>query len=227
MTLIKILISTVLGIFICLVMETRATAAFIPIPQPNAAYLASTTLIPITAPDLTVINSLSDATLTASFSTGLQARTVPTTWATWSSPPNSETPTPRVLKTPGLGSTLLTLTFSKPLSIFGLEAEPDPDVNNPIFNMTATFYNGATLLGTISMPVGGNAGARLFAAQVTSPTGPITSMDITAGTTDFAIAQLRYQLAPASTSVPEPGTWMGLATGLVALLGYRRLRHSS
>ena len=215
-----------IGMLACLVASIPASAAFVQIPQPNAGYTSSTTLIPITNPpypDLTILNSIADPNLTINFSTGLEARTVPPTWATWNVPPAVETSTPRVLKTPGLGNTLLTLSFSKPLTIFGLEAEPDPNLNSPTFLVTENFFNGATNVGSISMNVNGNGGALLFAGQATAPTSPFTSVNITAGATDFAIAQLRYQLAPAPPlGTPEPATWMAMAGGLFALAGFRK-----
>src|SRR5262245_62506102 len=74
-----------------------ARADFIPIAQPNAAYLGSTTVLPITDPDFLTVFSLTNGTTTASFDIPMVALTVPTTWASWGSPPNTESSTPRVL----------------------------------------------------------------------------------------------------------------------------------
>jgi hypothetical protein len=213
----------VVGILFCLAAAGPVTAGIITIAQPTAGYTGSTTLLTVTAPDNTVVNSLSDPNLMVTFSTGLTALTVPATYSAWNNPPTTETSTPRVLLTPILGATLLTLTFSQPLMTFGLEADPDPLVGT--FPMTATFFSGATSLGTINLSlsnnVGANPGAALFAATTTS--GPITSMTITATGTDFAIADLRYLLSPPTTSTPEPSTWMVAAIGLAAF-GFRKIR---
>lgn len=189
------------------------SAAFIVIPQPNAGYTSSTTLIPVTAVELSNVNSINDANLTVSFSDPLQVATVPTNWFSWGSAPAVENSAPRVLITPGTGATVLTLTFSQALSVFGLEAMPDAF---GVTSMTETFFNGATNLGTISLNPDGSVSALLFAA---SSSTPITSVQITAANTDFAIADIRYAVA-----APEPNTWIGLGTGLAFIAAYARKR---
>jgi hypothetical protein len=102
-----------------------AKAGFMQIPIPDAAYTSSTTLIPITGPDFDTTLTLSDANLTVTFSTLMEKFTVPTTWGAWNSPPAVESSTPRVLSPFDFTITTVTLLFSQPLSVFGLEAEPD------------------------------------------------------------------------------------------------------
>src|SRR5947209_6623131 len=92
-----------------------ATAAFITIPQPNAAYTSSTTLIPITGDDFSVTNTLLDANLTVTFSTPMEKFSVPTTWTNWGSSPAVEGSTPNVLSPEDFTFTSVTLTFSHPL----------------------------------------------------------------------------------------------------------------
>src|SRR5262249_34230761 len=75
----------------------RARADFIPIPQPNAAYVAGTRLLPITDPDGSVVASLSNGPVTITPDIPLVALTVPGTWTTWGAVPNTEGATPRVL----------------------------------------------------------------------------------------------------------------------------------
>jgi len=163
----------------------RAVAAS-PIENPDAAYLAATTKIDIDQfADGTTLDSISDGTLTVSFSDTVAKLSVPDTWATWSSPPFSEDPTPSVLSTPG---NTLTLDLSRPVSIFGFELEPSPFGE---FDFTADFYRGDTLVESITRVVNGDGGARLFARE----NGAIDRVLITAES-DFAIAQVRYQLAP-------------------------------
>ncbi len=181
-------------------------AAIIQFTSPDSTYLGSTTLLPITVPDYTTVTVLSDGRLTINISGSQYAGTIGSTWATWSLPPESETSTPRTLQT----AYSVDFVFSTPLLIFGFEAEPNPF--GP-YDLTATFYNGADVVGTITRTVDGNAGARLFAAQTADLM--FTSVNATSSV-DFAQAQFRYAAA-----VPEPGTWLLLAGG-VGLLMWRR-----
>jgi len=196
------------------------------IPQPNAAYTSSTTLLPITGADGGTLSALSDSNLTVNFSALLEKFTVPDTWTAWGSPPVVETSTPRVLSPTGPGYqtvTTVTLTFSQPLTIFGMEAEPDAFSQGSL-PVTLFFYNGGTELGFITDSLDGSF-AELFAA---SSDTPITSVLLAIGGnaalpegTDFGIAQLRYALAPGA--VPEPATWLMGFAGL-AFLAARRFR---
>ena len=199
--------------------STSANAAFVVIPNPDAGYQASTTKIPLTPPDGTTVTFINDANLTISFDAMRDVHTVPNGgWATWSSPPFSEDPFPRVLTAFQYDptATTLTLTFSQPLTTFGAEAEPDPFDTH---NITAVFYNGAMVVGTISLDLVGDSGARLFAAQGTGGdqfTSVVFTSDI-----DFALAQFRYVL------VPEPSTWAMMSLGAIMLIGlvhFRRLK---
>lgn len=167
-----------------------ATAQFTPIAQPDAPYLAATTLFPVTDPDFSAVGSLSNGTVTSSFDVDLAALTVPTTWGSWDSPPDTESATPRVLWSNGFTS--VALTFSLPLSLFGFEAQPN---TLALISMTATFFNGMAQVGQIMQNVDGNGGARLFAATSTTPFDSV----VLSSTGDFAIAQLR-----AGTPVDTP-----------------------
>jgi hypothetical protein len=184
--------------------------AFTPIAQPDAAYIANTNLLAITDPDFTVMNSLSDGAFTTNFSIPMQARTVPASWATWGSPPFTETSTPRLLYSSGPSS--VTFTFSAPVSIFGFEAQPNAFA---VHTMTANFYNGATLVGSIVQGVDGTAGARLFAASTSSM---FTSVEFFSQG-DFGVANLRYNV------VPGPFAALPMLLGMAGAAIRMRRRH--
>ena len=186
---------------------STARADFIAISQPTAAYTSSTTNIPITDPDNTNITSLSDGTMTLSFSSQVQTRTVPNSWSTWGSPPFTESNTPRLLTT-CIGSACgnsLTITLSQPASIFGFEIEPAAFGFHVI---GYAFYSGSSLVAGGAVNLNGNAGARLIAGQTS--TTPFTKVVITANSDSngFAIAQLRYRPLEGTQPVPEPGTML-------------------
>jgi hypothetical protein len=233
-------------VVLCLVAAPRARAAIIPITNPTPAYQAQTTLIPITAPDFTVVSSVTGGGLTVSFSQMMQARTVtpgdPSNWDTWSVPPNSENATPRILFTGPAGmnqtQTSVTLSFSHPVSTFGVEMQPN---NFDIYSLTADFYNGVTLLGSITRLVDGlgegdpnnpnpGGGARLFAATIFPGGLPFTSVVLhanegqvgpfgTPGPNGFAIAEIRFSESP--LPIPEPGSLAVLGVLLAGVIGRR------
>lgn len=173
-----------------------ARAQFTPIAQPNASYLADTTLLPVSDPDFSAVSSLTDGTLTVSFDVAMVVLSVPSTWGSWGSPPDTEGTTPRVLWTNGFTS--LTLTLSAPLTLFGFEAQPNTAVVSPI---TASFFSGLSPVGQIMQNVDGNAGARLFAATSTGSFDRV----VLSSTDDFAIAQVRSgSPAPTYTTTATP-----------------------
>lgn len=165
---------------------TSAFAQLTTISSPTSSYTGATTLFTIAVPDGTAVPSLTAGgeTVTFTASPTLTAHTVPNGgWATWNSPPLTESATPRVLT--NYSSTTVTLTFSAPIGVFGCEVEPDPFSAHTI---TATYMNGISTIGSVSRSVNGSAGALLAAA---SSAQPITSVVITSDV-DFAMAQLRF-----------------------------------
>lgn len=181
---------------------TSAFAQFTQISSPDAPYTSSTTLIPITAANgMAGVTSVTAGSQTITLSTGLSAAQVGVVgWATWNSPPNAETATPKVLaRYTTLAS--LTLTLSTPATTFGFELEPN---TFGVFPISVAFMSGATTLGTVTRSPNGASGSLLFAA---SSSTPITGAVITAtgGGNGYAIAQFRYA-APIVSSVPTLGT---------------------
>ena len=161
---------------------------FFQICLPVPAYTNGTHLIPILAPDFAPVASITDGTQTFTLSAGFTAQTVPAGgWATWNSPPFTESATPRVLADFGVPTTG-TITLLVPSNTVGFEIEPN---NFGTFPVTATFFNGATVLGTVNLTITGNAGALLSAG---SDTALITSVVITlpAAAGGFGIAEPRY-----------------------------------
>jgi hypothetical protein len=79
----------------------------------------------------------------------------------------------------------VTLNLSLPCTTFGFEIEPD---EWDMFPVSTRFYNGSTLLGTVSQNINGDAGAMLAAATSTTP---ITRVVITvpAEANGFAMAK--------------------------------------
>ncbi|HXG08472.1 MAG TPA: hypothetical protein VNK04_01665 [Gemmataceae bacterium] len=193
-------------------------AAFVTIANPGSlhpsggSYTSATTLLPITTPEFDTTTSLSDGTLTITFSTSMQSLTVPNSWLSWSSPPNSEGANPTVLWTQGRAT--LILTFSQPLQTFGFELQPN---ELAVFTFTANYQSGASSVGSIVQDVDGDGGARLFAAVATSPTDPFTSVTISSGGADFAIAQLRYAPAGGGIIIPAPAGLPLLVGGVLTL----------
>jgi hypothetical protein len=119
-----------------------------------------------------------------SFSPALEKRSVPASWGTWGSPPDTESATPNILYT--AGATSITLKFPKRgRSTVGAEVEPNPfEVHT--FTAVLKTKGGATLC-TITRDADGSAGARVLAATAS---GKVKTMTISSDV-DFAIAQVR------------------------------------
>ena len=182
-------------------------------PGPTAAYLSGTTEITFSGADNTSMSSITGGGLTVSFSSNMLVENVPTGWMTWGAPPQTEGASPVTLWTNGPST--MTLTLATAEETFGFELEPDVFGVDPV---SATFYNGATVLDTISLNVNGNGGALLFGLASSTP---ITSVTISDGNfDDFAIAAVRF--APTEVA-PEPASMLLLGTSLGGL-ALRKLR---
>jgi hypothetical protein len=198
-----------------------AQAGVVQIFNPDAAYTSSTTNLPITGADFVSTTSLTNGAFTMTFSPALSTRTVPTTWASWSSPPNSESATPRVLTTQHVAS--ITIGFSSAIEVFGVEVEPDSFAG--LHDFTASFFDGVNLVGAVTRDdLVGNAGARLLAATATGG-DEFTSVTIStdSGANGFGLAQFRFALDAPTAAVPEPSA-LALLGAAFAAFGLSRKR---
>jgi hypothetical protein len=159
------------------------------ISSPTAQYTGNTTVVPISITGAPV-PSLTGGGQTLTFSTNLNQFAVPGTWSAWGSPPDTEDANPRVLAS-AINQTALTITLSPAATTFGFEIEPANVGGFPptAYTITATYFNGATALGSISRAMTYNA-ARVFAF---SSATPITSVQISSpfAAGGFALAQFR------------------------------------
>lgn len=186
---------------------STAWGQFTLIPQPTPSYTSSTALVTIPGANFSSTSTLTDGTQTFTFSGSMSVRTVPGGgWATWNSPPATESATPKVLYFTGNS---LQIDLSTPATVFGAEVEP----NFGTVLMTVTYYNGSTVLGTFSQNVVATSGALLAAASTGTP---ITKVVVT-GSGGFALAQFRYSRAPVGT--PISNTTMAVLACLLVVGG--------
>jgi hypothetical protein len=183
--------------------------------QPNASYLSRTTLLPMTGALGTTFTSLTDGFLTVGFANTVTNRAIGSGWSTWSTAPESENPGGSGFRVGRTFESSQTMTFSRMLTIWGFEAEPQAF---QVFDMTATFLRGGSTVATVSRSVDGTAGARLFAFEVGGGFDAVRFT--TTDQTGFAQAQFRY----ATSTVPEPSTYALMAAGLAALAFASRRR---
>jgi hypothetical protein len=209
-----------------------ARGDFIVIPNPYTGnYLTSTTKITLPAVGSTY-TSLTDGTESIAITTSPTPVAMSTlggagTSFGWGNPPTVEESKPLVMFTGPNGNTTtnnVTLTFSVPVTTFGVEMMPNTPTLFLPYTMTAKFFDGATLVGTISKGLESPGGARLFAAHTN--TEEFTSVNLTAqsgsfpsGTTGFEVAQIRY------AAVPEPSALVLGGIGLAFVGGTIVLKH--
>jgi hypothetical protein len=173
--------------------------------QPTADYIQNTTKIDISSLTEGVkYSSITDGTQTVGFPFNLMERqTVPTSYAAWSSPPQSESGTPPVLRADPV--VLTALTFSTPVAAVGFELEPGAGSGPQ--EVLVEFYDDVyTFLGAVHRSVEGNGGARLFSFS-TDWSKKISRVDISVVFGNLgAIAQVRYSLTPLPNAPPAGTT---------------------
>jgi hypothetical protein len=177
------------------------------VTEPFSYYTSQTHMISISGlTDGSFVGSIQDANLKVSFSSSMDRLTVGSTWATWNSPPATESSLPAVLYSNGATGLFMTLSSPTPVSVFGFELQPDLSNSEPV---TVTFLGTGSPFA-ISLNPDGNAGALLFAVSTDTP---ITGVSVVDGAgDDFAIANVRYASAPLVVTA-EPSTLPMLALG--------------
>ena len=115
----------------------------------------------------------------------LEKRSVPNSWATWGSPPDTETATPNILYTAGATSLDIVLP-KKGKQVVGAEVEPNPF---EVHTFTAEYFkkSGASIC-SITRDADGNAGARVLAAEV----GAKAKLMRISSDVDFAIGAIHF-----------------------------------
>jgi len=160
--------------------------------SPAGAYLANTCDADLSGfADFTPITTLTcpegHEQQPIQFNPTLEKRSVPGSWATWGSPPDTESATPNILYTGG--ATSVTITYGDPSQCVGVEVEPNPF---EVHTFTAVIAHGATTLKTITRDADGNAGARLLAACGKKDRDRLEATTMTISSdVDFSIAQVR------------------------------------
>jgi hypothetical protein len=192
-------------------------AAFTPISAPTPAYVSGTTLLGVPEEDESY-SSWEDSALTISFSTSVTG--LATDNIAFQDTGFTEGVLQPVVFWTGYDTPSITLSFSSPLKTFGFELGTEV---GDFQDYTVQFFNGATLLGTISKYFEGDREFRLFAATA----GPGQSITHVTATADWHLlmGRLRYDLAPSGGVIPEPATWAMLIAGFgLAGVGLRRRR---
>jgi hypothetical protein len=169
---------------------TSIDAKFKAIAQPKGKYLTKSCDIDLSSiADFTTLSSVSGCGTTITLSATWSKQSVPNGgWASWGSPPDTETATPNVLWSQG--QSIATVDFGKKVKWGGFEVEPDQFA---VETTMVEFHKGANgtgaVVGTVTRDPNGQSGALLFAGHAKKgfKSAVITN---TVGD-DFSIAQIR------------------------------------
>jgi hypothetical protein len=169
------------------------TAAVTQILLPDSAYRASTRLISLAPiPHGANVTSITDGWMTINHPPLLKADFA-ITGAPWSCPPESETCLPGTLVS---SITVVDMLLTRPVTRFGVEIQPNV---GGAHDYTATFYLGASPVGSVTRLGVFFGGARLLAGNADQ----VFDRVIISGTAAFTIANIRYQ-APNPTITVSP-----------------------
>jgi hypothetical protein len=153
------------------------------IKQPSGSYVSDTKLVDLSGiADFTPVDKVGKV----SFSPTVEKRSVPSSWASWGAPPDTESATPNILYT--AGSTSLTVKIKGGAKTAGFEAEPNP-FDPPTIPITGVFSKGGQDICTVTVDAAGQSGAKLLAVKSKKEFDTIT----VTSEFDFAIAQVRYK----------------------------------
>jgi hypothetical protein len=159
--------------------------------QPVAKYTSKSCVIDLSSlSDFTPVTSVTGCSTTIKLSSSFEKRSVPGSWGSWSSPPDSESATPNILYS--ATATTANVSFGKKVTVGGFELEPN---QFQVETVTVDFHkkgNGhGAVIGSVTRDVDGSFGARLFGGKGLNGAGwKSASITDTAGD-DFAIAQVR------------------------------------
>ena len=172
--------------------------SFVPISNPELAYLATTGKISFSdIPNSAVVSSITDGFQTIEFSSEMR-KISPTGINNWGVPPFTEDPKPETLIS-GSFTNSMTWKLSRPSKIFGFELMPNLFGT---YTYRVEFFSGSILSGSITRtitvpgpPIGPvTQGARLFAAITDGPGfDRIAITSLSGNTLGFLVAQVRYQ----------------------------------
>ncbi len=156
--------------------------------QPISKYTGKSCNVDLSSiADGSTLNSVTGCSTTITLSQSWIKVSVPNFWATWGSPPDTESATPNGLWSNG--QLTATVDFGKKVKVGGFEVEPD---NFAVETIQVDFYAGANgtgkLVGSISRDPNGSAGALLYGAKAKKG---FKSAVISDASGDFAIAQVR------------------------------------
>ncbi len=172
------------------------------VENPTPDYTDATNKCALGTPGSFTSDCTVDGQPVVTFSRELSVFRVPAnTWATWSSPPFSESTTPIVGFTQG-ASVLSVDLGANASSIAGFELEPNVFDEFPV---TAVFLAAdGSELGRVARTVAGQAGARLFAADCGTAFISAIRVTVPPEAQGFAIAQVRGNNLPPAAGPAEP-----------------------
>jgi hypothetical protein len=208
---------------IAMLASVPSFATLTQILNPDATYTSNTHLLAITGDRWYQPSSIKDDYLTASFSPSPYIYDMSLDWGSWGAPPMTESTTPQLLFFDEIDS--FTITFSKPISTFGLEARANA-ISAHMFNLE--FYKDNASIGLISRNINGNVSPGLLAASSDTVFDKVV-ISTTQESYGIAINNLRYATG-SPAAVPEASTLIGFGSSLAmaapGMIGWLRRRRA-